>query len=376
MTDYGISGTLSIDDVTGKMILGVEVNPVVSFPDPEPEPDPTLQGLFVSPSGHDANNGSEATPFKTIQRALNVVSPGEIAYLRNGIYNESATILSSGTVSEPIGIKNYPGESPIMEWNSSVGNWGGFYFGGDLPSQKEHIHLEGLEIRGYYYDGVKLYNGVGCQVTNCHIHHNKAQGILGRGRDCRFKFNRISNNGRADEAPSHWHGIYFTGARITIERNLIHNNTGWCVQVASYPDDMGLGFGDAHDWKIKNNTFVDGLTRAGIVLWEPPNGTIKNMEIENNIFYKTSPDYTWRGHGVDYTGTLKTKSDSLPGVKLSNNLFYSKHGGPAIVNEIDTVRKDNIFDVNPNFVNEVDFQLADGSPAIGTASDGGNIGRY
>ncbi len=66
---------------------------------------------FVSPTGVDANNGSEAAPWRKISHALTKLRPGDTLYLRGGTYRENLRIALSG----PITICGYPGEHAIID---------------------------------------------------------------------------------------------------------------------------------------------------------------------------------------------------------------------------------------------------------------------
>ncbi|VGO19323.1 right-handed parallel beta-helix repeat-containing protein [Pontiella sulfatireligans] len=73
--------------------------------------------VFVSPSeGNDRNNGSEASPFKTIDRAAQALKPGDTCWLRNGRY-QCETLMEGihGTANEPITFKPCSGERAIMD---------------------------------------------------------------------------------------------------------------------------------------------------------------------------------------------------------------------------------------------------------------------
>src|SRR4051812_16546390 len=62
--------------------------------------------LYVSPAGSDNNTGTDpGAPLKTIQAALNRVTPGTTINLAMGIYHESITTMVDGTADNPIIIK-------------------------------------------------------------------------------------------------------------------------------------------------------------------------------------------------------------------------------------------------------------------------------
>lgn len=65
--------------------------------------------------GDDRNDGSEAKPWKTIQRGVKRLNPGETLYLRGGIYYEKVRLTRSGTTEAPIVIASYPGELAVVD---------------------------------------------------------------------------------------------------------------------------------------------------------------------------------------------------------------------------------------------------------------------
>jgi hypothetical protein len=76
---------------------------------------------YLSPAGNDATgNGSEGSPWFTLNKAWTIVSAGDVVYMRGGTYNYGSifTTLSgkSGTSGNYINIWAYPGEYPIIDY--------------------------------------------------------------------------------------------------------------------------------------------------------------------------------------------------------------------------------------------------------------------
>ena len=57
---------------------------------------------YVSTKGDDKNTGTKRNPFLTIQKAADIMMPGDICYIAAGIYNESVFPKNSGTEDNPI----------------------------------------------------------------------------------------------------------------------------------------------------------------------------------------------------------------------------------------------------------------------------------
>ncbi|MFC1805680.1 DUF1565 domain-containing protein [Planctomycetota bacterium] len=66
------------------------------------------QDYFVAPSGRDTNDGSLKAPFRTVQRAVNNMTAGDVCHIRGGRYHESVRLEGlRGTVAAPVVIKAY-----------------------------------------------------------------------------------------------------------------------------------------------------------------------------------------------------------------------------------------------------------------------------
>lgn len=65
--------------------------------------------------GDDANDGSEAQPWKSIDHAMPRLEPGDTLYLRGGTYFENVYCAIVGTKAKPITIRSYPGELAVID---------------------------------------------------------------------------------------------------------------------------------------------------------------------------------------------------------------------------------------------------------------------
>lgn len=69
---------------------------------------------FVSPEGRDDGPGTAEAPFRTIQRAADVVAAGDVVTVAGGLYREQVTMRSSGTAPAPIRFQAAPGEAVVV----------------------------------------------------------------------------------------------------------------------------------------------------------------------------------------------------------------------------------------------------------------------
>lgn len=95
---------------------------VISHPPMRPLPVASQRPKAAGPAkfvdcarGNDANDGSEAAPWRTIGRAVRALLPGDTLYLRGGVYYETVTVNASGTAEAPVTIRAFPGELAVVD---------------------------------------------------------------------------------------------------------------------------------------------------------------------------------------------------------------------------------------------------------------------
>jgi hypothetical protein len=71
--------------------------------------------IAPTPPGSDANPGTLAQPWASIQKAADTLAPGDTALVRGGVYPERVTVNVSGSAGSFVTFQNYPGEEPIID---------------------------------------------------------------------------------------------------------------------------------------------------------------------------------------------------------------------------------------------------------------------
>jgi hypothetical protein len=89
--------------------------PIRPLAQPSQRPWGLGQKVFVAPTGDDANPGTEAKPWRTINAALKHLEPGDTLYLRGGIYFENVYCAIAGRPDAFITIRSYPGELAVID---------------------------------------------------------------------------------------------------------------------------------------------------------------------------------------------------------------------------------------------------------------------
>jgi hypothetical protein len=130
-------------------------------------PRPSGPQFFVSTGGNDANPGTEAQPWRTIQRAMNAATPGSTVHIKAGTYTERLTLNVSGTEGSPITFQPYG-----FSGAPGCGGRTGVRCGGDavvldygplgtvtdgVPflriTGRSHVRIQGLTFQNYACNG-------------------------------------------------------------------------------------------------------------------------------------------------------------------------------------------------------------------------------
>jgi hypothetical protein len=350
---------------------------------------------YVATNGSDSNSGtSESSPFRSIQHALDLVQAGDTVYVRGGIYYEDFWITKSGAQGSPITLSGYPGERPVLDFQSSAIN--NTIRGLNLQNASDYklpigwIVIQGFEIV-HGWNGISFSNLHDSVIRHNIIHDSVEAGILGNGYRVTIDGNIDYHNGYDSNGKTTGtsvggrdivYGMYLTGTYFTITNNIISSNTGYGIQMAaytfgdfsgSYLDHFaGTEYSNAQNWFVANNVFAYN-GKVGIEVWNG-NGSASDDTFENNIFYENCQGYTETcgggDQGIDFY-------HSNGGHVLRNNMGYSSAGLSLVGGAIGDVtfsgenptlmtwsgEKDG---VNPLFINpsNFDFHLQSNSPAI------------
>ena len=175
--------------------------------------------IFVSNDGQDGdNNGTENSPYNTINYAISKAKPGQTIYLRAGTYNELIDFEESGEENNPITLRNYPGENVIIS-------------GANIDEADTVIDL----------NNCSNINIIGLKIQDIQeIEDWSAYGILFRGgnknciiSDC--EFTNIRANGRNGNASpiTLWGETEESISNVLIQNNYIHDcECGWSEGIA------------------------------------------------------------------------------------------------------------------------------------------------
>jgi hypothetical protein len=94
----------------------------------EVEPDGSGVSYYVATTGSDANPGTLARPWGSIEKGIESLSAGDTLYVRGGTYLEriQSPGVSAGLPDDRIKVVAYPGESPVLKgllWMTGADYW-------------------------------------------------------------------------------------------------------------------------------------------------------------------------------------------------------------------------------------------------------------
>ncbi|HET6250978.1 MAG TPA: right-handed parallel beta-helix repeat-containing protein [Tepidisphaeraceae bacterium] len=87
------------------------------------EPRRLLTTWFVAPAGSNANPGTLASPFKTIQYAADAARAGDTVDILAGTYHETVTLHHSGTAAAPITFQPYQNQLVTIDGADPISGW-------------------------------------------------------------------------------------------------------------------------------------------------------------------------------------------------------------------------------------------------------------
>jgi len=139
------------------------------------EPGPAAAKYYVATNGNDSNPGTNiAQPFRTLYKIAAIANPGDLIYVRGGIYrtNRVLSLNRSGTAAAPIHLFAYPGEHPVLDFSPqtfSSANRG-------ITLSASYWHLYGFEVMGAGDNGLNI-SGRSNRVELCVFHDCRDTGL-------------------------------------------------------------------------------------------------------------------------------------------------------------------------------------------------------
>lgn len=309
-------------------------------------PDTTGTHVYVSSSGSDAATGSASAPFRTIQHAADVATPGTTVHVAPGVYAETVHSTVDGTAAAPIRFVSDTPEAAVIRPSGVSGViW---------RSDGDYVTIQGFDIDGSASPSVRngMYlTGAHSTALNNEVHHinqagvNDSQGgggiILGGGYYGHTDQHAIGNEVHDVGGGSFFQGIYHQDTGSVVN-NVVHDVAGLAVSL----------WHDVHDVTISNNTVYDNGYGIGFGAgdWYGAPTAAHDIRVVNNIAYNN-------GIGIGDMGNVGSNNVVDHNLSTGNRTNYNLQSGTPHTNDVTG---------DPRFVSYAsdNVHLATGSPAI------------
>jgi len=225
----------------------------------------------------DSNPGTEANPWKTIQKGASMAVAGDMVYVKSGVYYEWVDVKNSGASGKPIIFIAYPGDKPIIDGTGvSVPYWKALIW----SRGNDYITIDGFEVRNTSELLINLNHGKYLTIRNC----------VGHG-----------NSGPAQK-PLNGKSGFFIG----------HSSYGLVENCEVYDTGGNCFYAESSNYvTFKNNYAHDNPAHAGFNLFpkttENPQGHYYGSIVKNNIVARCATGILFR-YQVN--------------AEISNNLIY------------------------------------------------------
>ena len=302
---------------------------------------------YVKPAasgGSDSNNGrSEATAFATPAKAVSVAQAGDIidimegAYIVTGSGDGAIAFKAAGTPAAWITLKNYPGQSPLInnEW------WNAILIGrGSAKAKSIAPALGYIEVRGMH-----IHGNADVAAARYPASMNKVDPLTnnnGISADGRFETNHPHDIRFADNVIEYCSGGGINALdsdRIQVENNTVQNTSWWTIYASS-----GISIFSAYDFDgtagtytrlVRNNitsgnqTFNKWLAKG---IYSDGNGII--IDVNHNTDYLPNDSASGRTlvtNNVSFAnGGSGIHSYSAEHVDIVNNVAYLNSASPQL----------------------------------------------
>lgn len=262
---------------------------------------------YISPTGNDANNGSAASPWKTLSKAVSTVrTAGDIIHINAGTYTESTQL----DLAVGVSIEGDGAATTIIKSTTS-GQWSSFINLQSNQNTNGNQSISGITLDGGYVSESSYKTWIAIWVT-------------GRSNvkvfNCKFTSYYASANvfdGFDATSP-------LSDPGVTAMGNKFYNNTVTnCSGVLAANGYNGTGsvmIGGQTGFIIENNTITNTGRPAlkngwPIKYWD--NGYLKGCKILNNTLVKSPYQATYWGEGGDWDFCIELFN--IQGLEIAGN---------------------------------------------------------
>ncbi len=312
-------------------------------------PQKGVNNLYVSIiDGNDNNPGTLAQPFKTIQKAANIVQAGQNIIIKAGVYNERIVLNIAATQQLPINIAPFAHDEVIIDGTgitwfpaNSTTPFNGLFdlfncayitvsdltiihstYAGFFMEDCTNITIQNCQTDDTVSSGIGVWTSSNITISNNRVHLACNGGgeeciTISTSSFCEVKHNEVLNNGSNGLVGGEGIDAKQGSHHIMIHHNHIHHLNS---RLGIYADAYDTF---THDIEIFNNRVHD-CSESGIAVASEGGGLLQNVKIYNNIVYNNLYGGIEIGGWTTVAGTTVTPIDN---VTIINNSLHNNGDG-------------------------------------------------
>ena len=141
----------------------------------------------------DANPGSLEKPWRTLNRATGQEQPrpqaGDTIWVRGGVYAETVTLREGGTAGQPLTIKAFPDEQPVIDGEGKRAS--GIVWSED--GSADHVIVDGLTLRSFRAGGIAVFvqRKTGVTLRSLEVTGARMGVFFSRSSQCRIEDSEV-----------------------------------------------------------------------------------------------------------------------------------------------------------------------------------------
>ena len=291
-------------------------------------PDGAQPGFFVAPWGSDSGSGSWDRPFASLRPVAEVARPGDVVWLRGGVYDGSSqvyySVSMSGTKDRPITLRSYPGEMAVFDGHRHA--WHPRRSGDGRPVNDpmllqvfgDHLVFEDLTFRngvgnGFYFVG---YHNVVRRVVS-HDHHG--HGVQFQGSFNLLEYVTSYGNDSVANGGNSANGISLTdGRHIRMIKGEWAETRGNVIRYALVYRNSDDGVGVWNSWETLIEYSVAFENGIG------PTGNGEGFKLGGNHRKNIG---TVARFNISFANRVNFNTNTSTGVTLLHNTSWAVRGG-------------------------------------------------
>jgi parallel beta-helix repeat protein len=244
--------------------------------------------FYVATTGNDSNGGTSAKPWKTLQHAVDAISPGDTILVEAGTY-AGCRIGISGSQKLPKTLEAAAGATVIVNKPGAANKHNSIIEVENFNGTTTDWIINGFEVTGSPKYGIDVRVTTRITVENNHVLNSKLTGIF-----TAFANYMLIQNNESDHNGEH--GIYQSNTSI-------------------YPHITG---------NRSHHNASAGIHMNGDISEQPGIGLVQFATVENNVIWENG---TAGGSGIN--------CDGVDSSVFRNNLLYNNHASGISLYAID-----------------------------------------